>query len=383
MARTNVAEEIRNEDLALVNGLASDAPPFLQDADDLTDEERAYLEADQRGEQGEPDGPSETHEAETASETEAGVLKKGEGDDPAKKPDEKPEAETGASKETDDAETEKVINHGAFHKERERRKSVEKELTDLREKFARGDERLKLMQELQAKAEKPAESEKVDEDPEPDPEGDVFEYIKWQQRENARLREANVKTTETFEENRQRADAATEQTQMVQSYQRAAQEYAQNAPEFLAAYQHLLASRDRELQALGYGDENERRQILHQDEMTIARHALANGKNPAEIMHGLAKERGFAPQAPESDPEPTKTEAEPAKMDDTAAKAEKSEADKLAELKTAQEASMSLSSAGGAGVREMSMEALADMSETEFAEFMAEHPKEVERILGK
>lgn len=379
MSRTNAAEEIRNEDLALVNGLGSDMPDFLGDDDALTDEEQALLDADQRGEELEIDDGEKT-ETETTSETEAGVLKEGEGDDPDKdleaKADGPEEADDGT--QTDD----KVINHGAFHKERERRKQVEKDLAELKEKFARGDERMKIMQELQAKAEKPAETEKVDEDPEPDPEEDVFAYIKWQQREMGRLREANTKTTETFEETRQQADAATEQAQMVQSYERAATEYAKTEPKFFEAYQHLLDSRHRELEFLGYTDQNERAQILHNEEMTIARHALANRKNPAEIMHGLAKERGFAPQVPASDPEPAKTDTQAAKTDETAVAAEKSEADKLAELKTAQEASMSLSSAGGAGVREMSMEALAEMSEEEFEEFKENNPKEFRLIMG-
>ncbi|MGC5779489.1 hypothetical protein [Methylobacterium sp. NFXW15] len=54
-----------------------------------------------------------------------------------------PEAEEGSVDENKG----KFVRHGAFHQERERRKAVEKELAEFRERYARGDERLRLLTE--------------------------------------------------------------------------------------------------------------------------------------------------------------------------------------------------------------------------------------------
>ncbi len=89
----------------------------------------------------------------------------------------------------------KFVRHGAFHQERERRKAVEKERDELRERFARGDERLRLLTEAMQRAPAPAAPAAPETPAEPpkkiDPNEDIFgAYAQLQQnwRRSARVR---------------------------------------------------------------------------------------------------------------------------------------------------------------------------------------------------
>ena len=45
----------------------------------------------------------------------------------------------------------RFVRHGAFHKEREARKAAQRDLAALQERFARGDERLRILSEAMQK----------------------------------------------------------------------------------------------------------------------------------------------------------------------------------------------------------------------------------------
>ncbi len=93
-----------------------------------------------------------------------------------------PEAEEGSVDENKG----KFVRHGAFHQERERRKAVEKELAEFRERYARGDERLRLLTEAMQRPATPATP------PEPpkkiDPAEDIFGAYAQLQQELAEIR---------------------------------------------------------------------------------------------------------------------------------------------------------------------------------------------------
>lgn len=82
-------------------------------------------------------------------------------------------------------------------------------------------------------------------------------------------------------------------------------EFRASAPDYDAAVEFAKGVRDQELQALGYGDPQVRRQIITNEVIQIGSDALRNGANPAERFYAYAKVRGYAPaaaQAPAAQP---------------------------------------------------------------------------------
>jgi hypothetical protein len=131
-------------------------------------------------------------------------------------------------------------------------------------------------------------------------------------------------------------------------------------PDFLAAYQHARTARVTELRALGYAPQ-EALAITFENEAEIIENAFARGQNPAWVIYDYAQRRGFhgGPSA-EPDPGPSRPEPRPISA--------MSEAEKVARAARGQAASKSLSNAGGGSTGTLTLEALAGMSDDEFAE---------------
>lgn len=72
--------------------------------------------------------------------------------------------------------------------------------------------------------------------------------------------------------------------------------FHQENPDYFDAYGHLVETRNAELQAIGIGP-SERNQTIAEEVQLIAERAFANGENPAQVYYGLAKMRGYAPNA--------------------------------------------------------------------------------------
>src|SRR5688572_21938537 len=131
-------------------------------------------------------------------------------------------------------------------------------------------------------------------------------------------------------------------------------------PDFLAAYQHARQARVSELCALGYAQE-EALAITFDNEAEIIGNAYASGHNPAQLIYDYAQRHGYrgglagrsvqrtADVAPRSAPA-------------------MSEAEKVALAARGQATSKSLSNAGGGSTGTLTLEALAGMSDEEFAE---------------
>lgn len=129
-------------------------------------------------------------------------------------------------------------------------------------------------------------------------------------------------------------------------------------PDFLAAYQHAREARVSELCALGYAPQ-EAVAITFDNEAEIISSAFAAGHNPAQVIYDYAQRHGYrggpglvqhgTRMAPGSAPA-------------------MSEAEKVALAARGQAASKSLSSAGGGSAGTLTLEALAGMSDEEFAE---------------
>lgn len=240
------------------------------------------------------------------------------------------------------------VNHGAFHAERERRKAAEGRINELSEKFSRADERLRLLTEAMQPQQEQA----------PDPEKDLFGYIKWQDR---RIAELSGKVEGTVKQTQEQQAAQKADSDLYNAYLADAREFSTKTADFANAYQHLLSARDRQLTKLGYSAQ-ERQSVIHNEEKGLVQRAIQLGRSPAEMLYELAGELGY--KKPEPKVEPTN-----------------SAADQIAKIKQGQEASKTLSAAGGSPTDVLTAEALANMSEEDFAAWMAKTPKHQQRSM--
>jgi len=243
--------------------------------------------------------------------------------------------------------TGKFVPHGAFHKERERRKATEAELMTARERMARADERLAVLNDILTASESPAQTQakKAEAETPPDPETDIFGYVKWQAQKIQELEESRKQETVQ----REQARLANE----VQTYYRNdAMNFVKATPDFPEAYQYVAQSFATELRARGLNDEQIQQQLMS-EEAQIAYQCRIRGTSPSQVIYEMAKARGWqskggngnAPQAAPSD----------------------SAQKKIANIQQAQRASVSLSGAGSSGGEGLTIEHLANMSDDEFA----------------
>ena len=140
---------------------------------------------------------------------------------------------------------------------------------------------------------------------------------------------------------------------------RSVRDVMRERPDFLAAYQHARQARVSELCALGYAP-HEALEITFDNEREIIQNAYANDRNPAEIIYDYARRHGY--NGPPS-------AATSRRVDLPAGRAGSlSEAEKIALAARGQAGSKSLSTAGGGSTGTLTLEALAGMSDEEFAE---------------
>lgn len=277
-----------------------------------------------------------------------------------------PEAEEGSADENKG----KFVRHGAFHQERERRKALEKELAETREKYARGDERLRLLSEaMQRQAAPAAQPEQPVEPPKKiDPAEDIFGAYAQLQKELADLRSGQTQQSEALKKQEENRQAEAERGQVINAYRADIQAAASADPTFVDAYRHLIDGRVSEMKLLGYSDADAVAAV-NAEEFTLVQSAIQRGQSPAAVVLQLAKGRGFVAKAPEPAPEPVKPQ-------ETAA-------EKAARVAAGQAGpGRSLSAAGGAPAGELTLEMLSNMSEAEFEKVLASNPGRVRALMG-
>lgn len=336
--------------------------------DAFTPEEQAAFDAYERGDEGSlsaSDGlaapeAAPTAAAPAAADPAAPEAAPGEIVDPETDPDAgSPEENKG-----------KFVRHGAFHQERERRKAVEKERDELRERLARGDERLRILSEAM---QRPATPTQAAAPPEPvappDPVDDIFGYAKHLEQQIEALRTGQTQLTETQKKAEETRRAEAERGEIVGFYQQDLQRAVAADPSVSDAYQHLFSSRVAELTMFGMS-QADAIQAVREEEFNLAQTARQRGQSPAAMIAQLAKSRGFAPKAAEP------AAAAPAAPQETAA-------EKAARTAAGQAGpGRSLSAAGGQPAGEITLETLSSMSEADFEKLMASNPARVRALMG-
>ena len=187
----------------------------------------------------------------------------------------------------------------ALHEERNRRKDLDKRLRDSETALAELRGKFSIIDKLNAKGD--GENDALAGPP--TAEEDIFGKVKH--------------TDETVAQIQKRLDdaeaankAKEEQTTFVTNYRADADAFQAKNPDYRPAYNFLLSARASELLAIGFDDPkalaeggatqeevHAAAKALHDalvaDEMAIADLAFKKKKSPAEIIYGLAKQRGY------------------------------------------------------------------------------------------
>jgi hypothetical protein len=294
------------------------------------------------------------------------------------------------------------VPFGKFERERkrvaeanQRAEALQGRVDELSEKFARGDERLRLLAEA-LNPQQDGKTGQAEDDPKPDPQKDIFAYVAWQDRQIERLKGDLGETRETV---------TTDQADRTlrDGYQRDAVAFARETPDFGPAYNYLLTQRAGMLVEQGYA-EKEVRQILHNEEKGLVERAAQTGKRPAQLIYGLAKQLGWRPEmATAANGHGSGAAATGGAANGSAATAAAAGAngngaapnghangangaapsvtDEIARIAAAQVGNKSLSGGGGPA-SELTVEALAALSDKEFEALYATKKAQIDRLMG-
>lgn len=231
----------------------------------------------------------------------------------------------GAPRDGDDAK--KLVPLQALHEERRARRELQARIEQQAQQQARLEERLQM---LASAAQKPAETQ-----PPPfeeDPAGHLAAQLS---RSNQQVQA--VQESLSAIQQQQQAQAIEQQMRMAAAT--ASQQFMAQQPDYPEAYRHVREAKAREWGAMGYTPE-QIGQLLGQAERQITVQALRSGANPAESLYRLAVALGYRRQV-----EPS------AKGLDSVAKG----------------ASQKSLGSGGRPSGGLTLEALANMSDDEFA----------------
>lgn len=292
----------------------------------LTEQEKKYFESGGEAEVTEEEPVAEvTEEPEAPPKPEAKVEEKKE---PSK---------FSYSKDTDNVVDEhgrKYVPLGAIQEARNENKTLKKELEELKTKWTGGEAKLEaLMKRIAGKDDEPPAYDK-----------EPLNHLKAKndalEAKIKAIEEAQGKSTAETEAQRRHTSFQTH----VQSAERA---FAAKTPDYGAAVEKVQDVWRAELELAGV-PENFIEAALSRKGAQFSAAAIQKEQNPAEAVYKLAQRYGYKPEKKE----------------------ENKDRDKLKTIAKGQEAEKSLSSGKGGG--EMSLEALASMSEDELDAFVAD-----------
>lgn len=280
----------------------------------------------------------------------------------------------------------KRVGYKKFQAEVEARQALERKMQEDAVNRARIEERLSLLQQALQEPQQ-VEQPKV----KPDPEQDIFGYARYLEDQLNGV----VEKVSTYE---QQLAAGQAEMDSERRYVDASVRFAQREPNFVQAYNHLITNRSLELLSAKHpsasydqlvteyqrnGLPPDIQQELVQEERSLYRGAFEAGRDPAADIWRLAHVRGYRPAQPANGAAGDR-EAKAAPATNGAAKpgtplsdvprstapapgAQPSATDVVASIQNGQRAALSLSNAGGGSVdTELTPQALAEMSETQF-----------------
>lgn len=308
---------------------ASPAPQIeISNSEEMSPAERAYF--DSRGQDTSGLVPSAP-----ANDTPQPAKKEAEldgGDDDG-------EIEVEADATGRDPKTGRFVPKSAFLRVKGEAKQLKEQAATYRDNLIAARERLAILTEAAqpAQAQKDAQPDIADE-PDIDPEVDIFGYAK-QQAARAKRMSEQLKAMQNQNVEQQRR----------QAFQHSVSRYMQEAPDWKDAFSHLVAQRHAEMEMLGVADKAARDAQLREEAQGLINGALEKGQDPAKLLYEIAKRRGYQSKATQA--------ADPLR------KAQ----EELDRLESGKAASASLRGAGTSGVGEqLTLAQLANMGEDQY-----------------
>jgi hypothetical protein len=271
-----------------------------------------------------------------------------------------PEAVTQDQPEDQGARDEKgrFVPHGALHAEREEHKKTKAQLEEIARKQAVLEDRWNTL--LQAGKQQEAHAD----DTPPDPNVDIFAYTAWQ---GEQVKKLQARLDEDAAQRQQMTQQQAEEREIVTTWQTSVQEFQTRQADFPDAAKYLSDLRSQQLGALGL-DAPTINATIDAELKGVIKQAKTLGKSPAEIIYQYASVSGYKPAQAQQQ---------------TSGNVQMP--DNLARVAAAQEASRTIASGSGrAGADPTSPEAIAAMSEKEFAVWASipENARRFERMLS-
>lgn len=277
----------------------------------------------------------------------------------AKAPDAK---ETAPAVDEDGEPISDTVPHGRYEHERKRRKDAETKARDAEEKRIRLEERTNALlqvyqqasQQTQQKTQ-PAEPPKRDENP--------LAYLDYIDGELTSLKKA-------VSQRQQEDQTASAWGQAYTAYNADIQRVSQQKPDFRDAMAHLVNSRHQELEIFGVHDPVAKANDINAMERQIITYAMQNRTSPAEILYGLAAQRGYRAAAPVAAVAQNPPAINPASV-----------VQQVQQRETTRQAATSLSGSGApVATGDIGPEQLLEMTDAEFADFKKKYG---DRAMGK
>lgn len=346
-------------------------PFVISDGEEITPEEKTFLETGKV-----PDGfrppdgiepQSDAEPAKTSTDTSTGTDTTTKVDPKTPASDEDGEEVVIVGKDGKPrAQNGRFVPHQALHAEREEHKKTRAELQTFREKFTAGDARLRTLFELagvdpetgKAAAKSPAnplQEETIEFKDNP------IEAWNQQQRRVNYLAEQLTDRDKKIDGVNQRFEDQNTNSATKTWLETDIRTFVAKEPAFGMAWAHVVEGLKKELEIAGI-PENEIEGELNARQGAFIKDARAKGKSAAQLIWNLAEVRGFKKPEVElgADGKPVMKQKGPAPGTQQAAQ-------QLQQIKKGQEASASLSSAGGSSDESLTLSKLTDMSEEEYA----------------
>lgn len=216
-----------------------------------------------------------------------------------------PAGKQGGAAEEDQAGTEEkqtIVPYNALHEERQLRKETQAELRRTQDEVAGMRERMKLLDKLEARLSERQSKEQqaaAEEEFEADPIGHL--------RSKQAAMEAKLAEQEQHETQVKEHQALIQRMQ--QDVATRVRDFMKETPDYQEAFQHLMAMRFREYQAMGVESPQELTERFEQYSMQLAIEAMKRGKNPGELVYELAKSQGYKKAEPTAETDTGKEEA--------------------------------------------------------------------------
>lgn len=124
----------------------------------------------------------------------------------------------------------------------------------------------------------------------PDPAVDPLGYLQWIDKRMSAAEQRTQAEAATTQQQRQTQAQIAEIKTRVEEFEA---DFKETTPDYDTAIDHLLAARKADLIATGLDDAAAERAV-GQEFLGITARAMAAGKDPAEVVYGLAKHRGYS-----------------------------------------------------------------------------------------